>query len=101
MNLSDSLMNYSNPILPPFLVLDRPLKDWLLEDIGRGDRTTQSLLLAGTQQNHAIGVAKWVAKEDGVVAGLPIAARVFYLLDQFVTFKALALEGRACQATGE
>ncbi len=97
MNLSDSLMNYSNPILPPFLVLDRSLQDWLLEDIGRGDRTTQSLLLAGTPQGHAIGVAKWVAKEDGVVAGLPIAARVFYLLDQFVTFKALALEGRACQ----
>ncbi len=93
-------MNPSSPILPPFLLLDRSLQDWLLEDIGRGDRTTQGLFLSGTQPSHAVGVAKWIAKEDGIVAGLAIAARVFYLLDQFVTFKALALEGRACQ-TGE
>ena len=31
-------------VLPPFLVLDQLLQGWLLEDIGRGDRTTQSLL---------------------------------------------------------
>jgi nicotinate-nucleotide pyrophosphorylase (carboxylating) len=30
-------MKNSTAVLPPFLVLDRLLQDWLLEDIGRGD----------------------------------------------------------------
>ncbi len=79
--------------LPPFVILDRHLQDWLIEDIGRGDRTTQSLFPSGTRQNYAV----WIVKEDGVIAGLGIAARVFYLLDQSVIFKALVLEGEDCQ----
>ncbi len=86
-------MNTSTAALPPFVILDRYLQDWLIEDIGRGDRTTQSLFPSGTGQNHAI----LMVKEDGVVAGLPIAARVFYLLDPCVTFKALAIEGGVYQ----
>jgi nicotinate-nucleotide pyrophosphorylase (carboxylating) len=87
------MVSVSKAVLPPFLVLDRLLQDWLLEDIGRGDRTTQSLFPAGTQQNHAV----WIAKEDGVLAGLAIAARAFYLLDQSVTFKGLISEGEVCR----
>ena len=86
-------MNTLIAALPPFVILDRYLQDWLIEDIGRGDRTTQSLFLSGTQQNHAV----CIAKENGVIAGLGIAARVFQLLDPSVTFKALVLEGEACQ----
>ncbi|NDJ18981.1 carboxylating nicotinate-nucleotide diphosphorylase [Myxacorys almedinensis] len=86
-------MNPFSPSLPPFLVLDRALTDWLLEDIGRGDRTTQSLSDAGTQHQ-----ALWIAKEEGVIAGLPIAARVFYLLDHAVTFRRLVSEGERCQS---
>lgn len=78
-------------VLPPLLVLDPLLRSWLLEDIGRGDRTTQSLLV----QN--LGQAKWVAKAPGVIAGLPIAARVFQLLDEKVSFGAIANEGEWCQ----
>ena len=80
-------------VLPPLLVLDRLLQDWLLEDIGRGDRTTQSLLAADKNQSCAI----WIAKEEGVIAGLPIAARVFQLLNQAVKFEALVSEGEVCQ----
>ncbi len=80
-------------VLPPLLVLDPMLRSWLLEDIGRGDRTTQSLLV----QNPALGQAKWVAKAPGVIAGLPIAARVFQLLDEKVSFGAVANEGEWCQ----
>jgi nicotinate-nucleotide pyrophosphorylase (carboxylating) len=80
-------------VLPPLLVLDRLLQDWLLEDIGRGDRTTQSLLAADKNQSCAI----WIAKEEGVIAGLPIAARVFQLLNQAVRFEALVSEGEVCQ----
>ena len=79
-------------ILPPWLILDPQLRDWLAEDIGRGDRTTQSLLA----QNSRTGQAKWVAKASGVVAGLPVAARVFQLLDEEIKFVARAAEGESC-----
>ncbi|WP_348244775.1 carboxylating nicotinate-nucleotide diphosphorylase [Leptolyngbya sp. DQ-M1] len=78
-------------VLPPFLILDRVLQDWLLEDMGRGDRTTQALISPGTRQ------AVWIAKEAGVVAGLPIAARVFYLLNPSTVFTRLVEEGEAVE----
>jgi nicotinate-nucleotide pyrophosphorylase (carboxylating) len=81
------------PTLPPFLLLDRQLQDWLREDIGRGDRSTQGLLVAGSDRRQAV----WVAKAPGVVAGLEIAARVFYLLDPTVSFKATVAEGDRVQ----
>lgn len=85
-------MKTSNAVLPPFLVLDRLLQDWLVEDIGRGDRTTDSLLRNSPQT----GKAKWIVKESGIIAGLPIAARVFQLLNQQVNFTALVAEGERC-----
>lgn len=78
-------------VLPPRLVLDRLLHDWLLEDIGRGDRTTQALI------SKEFGQAKWIAKASGVIAGLPIAARVFQLLDEQVNFVPAVGEGSFCQ----
>lgn len=85
-------MNSSTAVLPPLLVLDRYLQEWLLEDIGRGDRTTQGLLGAATQTRKA----QWIVKEAGIVAGLPIAARVFQLLNQQVKFTPLVEEGQWC-----
>ena len=63
-------------VLPPVVVLDPLLHSWLLEDIGRGDRTTGSLI-----REVRFGRADWIAKQTGVIAGLPIAARVFQLLN--------------------
>lgn len=80
-------------VLPSWLILDPLLRDWLAEDIGRGDRTTQSLLAP----NSRTGQAQWIAKATGVVAGLPVAARVFQLLDERVKFEAYAAEGESCQ----
>ncbi len=79
--------------LPPFLVLDPLLRHWLLEDIGRGDRTTQSLLSLSRKTDRAI----WVAKEPGVMAGLPVAERVFQLLDPQVQFVRLVADGENCR----
>ncbi len=62
-------------VLPPWLVLDPLLHSWLLEDIGRGDRTTNSLLA----KDVTLGTAKWIAKAPGIIAGLPIAARVCFV----------------------
>ncbi|MFZ4729138.1 MAG: carboxylating nicotinate-nucleotide diphosphorylase [Pseudanabaena sp.] len=78
-------------MLPPFIVLDPFIEDWLREDIGRGDRSTSGLFPDG---NAPIGKAVWIAKADGVVAGLTIAARVFYILDQSVNFVAISQDGK-------
>ncbi|WP_228055086.1 carboxylating nicotinate-nucleotide diphosphorylase [Gloeocapsopsis crepidinum] len=69
------------------------LSAWLIEDIGRGDRTTQGLL---TTENPWI-TAQWVAKASGIVAGLPFAARVFQLLCEKTSFVATTNEGQWCQ----
>lgn len=79
--------------LPPWIVLDPLLRSWLLEDIGRGDRTTNSLLAADV----TVGAAKWIAKAPGVIAGLPIAARVFQLLNEKVSFAPMTDEGAWCE----
>ena len=75
--------------LPPNLILDVLIQPWLLEDIGRGDRVTQALMVKGSQKNNAT----WMAKETGIIAGLPIAARVFHLLDPQVEFEVCIKDG--------
>lgn len=78
-------------MLPPWILVDSLLRDWLIEDIGRGDRTTGNLLA----KESKIGKAHWVLKEDGVVAGLPIAARAFWLLNSEVSFVPAVAEGES------
>lgn len=85
-------MEMPTAVLPPFLALDQLLQGWLLEDIGRGDRTTQSLLTPGVKS----GQAEWTAKEPGIIAGMPIAARVFQLLNAQVTMIPKFAEGQEC-----
>lgn len=81
--------------LPSLIIVDRLLQDWLLEDIGRGDFTTQGLFHQSEAENSK---AIWVVKEDGVVAGLTIAGRVFNLLDKEAKFTPAVEEGDFCQS---
>ncbi|MEG3438538.1 carboxylating nicotinate-nucleotide diphosphorylase [Pannus brasiliensis CCIBt3594] len=78
-------------MLPPSLLLDRMLENWIAEDLGRGDRTTAGIL----EGRDRIERARWIAKETGVIAGLPVAARVFQLLDRSARFTPLVVEGDA------
>ncbi|MUL38386.1 carboxylating nicotinate-nucleotide diphosphorylase [Gloeocapsopsis dulcis] len=80
-------------VLPPLLVLDPMLRAWLIEDVGRGDRTTQGLLSV----ESSWVTAQWVAKAPGVIAGLPIAARVFQLLSEKTSVITTINEGQCCQ----
>ena len=80
--------------LPSLIIVDRLLENWLLEDIGRGDFTTQGLFGVEAENNQAV----WIAKENGVIAGLPIAARVFELLDRQAKFVFEVKEGSYCQS---
>ncbi len=85
--------------LPPFLLLDPVLQSWLAEDIGRGDRTTQALFpTEHSLQSDSTGQAEWILKEPGVVAGLPVAVRVFQLLSQQFSFVATVPEGERCDS---
>ena len=76
-------------ILPPPMILDTLLRQWLLEDLGRGDRTTASIFPSGGLK----GKAYWLLKEEGVIAGLPLAVRVFQLLDEDAKIELLVKEG--------
>lgn len=59
-----------------FFGLDELLRTALKEDIGTGDITTLSCIPAENSSE-----AYFLAKEDGVVCGIDIAARVFQLVD--------------------
>lgn len=84
-----------SPSLSPFL--DVKLRDWLLEDIGRGDRTTEAIL--DTQQT--VGEAIWVAKQEGIVAGVALGGRVFQLLDTNASWGAAVPDGEPCKCGQE
>lgn len=83
----------NSAVLPPWLVLDPLLRGWLVEDIGRGDRTTNSLLVPYV----TLGSARWIAKASGIIAGLPVAAKVFQILNEKVSFIAVTPEGAWCE----
>ena len=75
------------------IVLDPLLENGLREDIGRGDRVTDSLFAIDVP----IGNARWIAKAKGVVVGLSVAARVFSLLDDRACFQPQIEEGSRCE----
>ncbi len=87
-------MHQNLPLTLPTITLDSHLRAWLQEDIGRGDWTTSGLGELATRP----GEAKWVAKAPGIIAGLPIAGRVFQLLEDRVTFQPLVQDGEFCPA---
>jgi nicotinate-nucleotide pyrophosphorylase (carboxylating) len=62
----------------------------LREDMPEGDITSESVIPPG-----AVSEAVIMAKEDGVLAGLPVARRVFEKLDAGVGFTEHAQDGRS------
>lgn len=72
-----------------FLGLDRLLMSALEEDIGTGDITTNSCV-----PEDRLSQGEFIAKERGVVCGLPVAERVFALLDARVELTPFMVEGR-------
>ena len=68
--------------------LDRLIDLALEEDLGPGDVTTQALIPPELQ-----GEAHIRAKQTLVVAGLPVAARVFQKLDGAILFEAQTADG--------
>jgi nicotinate-nucleotide pyrophosphorylase (carboxylating) len=74
-------------------VLDPLIELAFEEDIGIGDITTDATV-PPTQK----GIGTLLAKSEGIVAGLPVAERVFETLDSTLTFRRLVKEGDAVVA---
>ena len=71
-----------------FFVVDEIIKNALREDIGWGDITASATIPAGKQIQ-----GRFIAKEKTVVCGLPVAQRVFQIIDPDVKMDILAAEG--------
>lgn len=71
-----------------YLLLEETVRRALREDIGAGDLTTESTVPAGAR-----GAARIIAREEGVLAGLPAAAAAFRMLDPSLQFSARAQDG--------
>lgn len=69
------------------------IKLGLMEDAPSGDITTTGLFAA-----DETGSARLIAKADGVIAGLPVASRVFATLQPDFSFEALTHDGARVNA---
>ncbi|HEX8994605.1 MAG TPA: carboxylating nicotinate-nucleotide diphosphorylase [Ktedonobacterales bacterium] len=84
---SDTTSASGSPAFDP--IFDAELaRRALAEDVGRGDLTTEATIPAGTR-----ATGRLLAKADGVVAGLPMAALVFHLMDPDMRFISVAHDG--------
>lgn len=70
------------------ILLDDLIKRCLVEDIGTGDVTTNAIVSKDDKSSAVIE-----SKEEGIVAGLFVAKRVFEILSPHIEFKALVEEG--------
>jgi len=62
---------------------------WLAEDIGNGDITTETTIPKDSVSKAIIHV-----KEDGIIAGIPVARLVFEVVDPALTFTAVVQDGQ-------
>ena len=74
-------------------VIDQAVRLALAEDLPSGDITSEALFLP-----DARSAAVFLAKEEGVVAGLRVARRVFELVDPEVVYEAVTADGREFKA---
>ncbi|HLE37955.1 MAG TPA: hypothetical protein VI699_12520, partial [Candidatus Acidoferrales bacterium] len=72
------------------------VREALREDVGAGDRT-----VAATVPANASARARILAKQELVVAGLPLAQRVFRALDGGIEFESKIEEGAKAAAGAE
>ena len=72
---------------------DGLLREALAEDVGRNDVTTNALIPAAAQWGGTV-----VARAPGVIAGLPLAARVFMLVDPQVLLTPIVSDGSRVEA---
>jgi len=72
--------------------LDSLIRATLAEDFGAGDVTTDAVIPPDMTCRGKI-----VCKENGIIAGLSVAARVFAIVDERITFDAKIRDGEKVQ----
>ncbi len=77
--------------LPQFYI-DDIIKRAITEDINYIDVTTDYLI-----DDDSVSTAKFISKDEGVVAGVDIAMRVFTLLDDSITYEVFKKDGDPVQ----
>jgi len=88
--LTATLSPHTDPLAPEHL--DPLILAALAEDVGDGDLTSDAIL-----PPEMTCRGKIVCKQDGVVAGLPVAERVFKLVDERIQFDAKTKDGEKVQ----
>lgn len=63
----------------------------LAEDVGEGDHSSKASI-----PNNQTSKAKLLLKEDGIIAGVNLAERIFHHLDASIKFKAYYNDGKFC-----
>ncbi|AZT90491.1 carboxylating nicotinate-nucleotide diphosphorylase [Caldicellulosiruptor changbaiensis] len=71
-----------------FLIVDKLIKEALIEDMPYGDITTDLLI-----PQDSISSAILIAKEDGILCGIDVAKRVFEILDENIEFEKIKSDG--------
>lgn len=71
-----------------FMTIDEFIRNAVQEDIGEGDHTSLACIPA-----EAVGRAKMIVKENGVVAGTGIAEQIFYFIDPNLQVKTMVQDG--------
>ncbi|WAM30748.1 carboxylating nicotinate-nucleotide diphosphorylase [Caldicellulosiruptor naganoensis] len=71
-----------------FLIVDKLIKEALIEDMPYGDITTDLLI-----PQDSISSADLVAKEEGILCGIDVAKRVFEILDENIEFEKVKSDG--------
>ena len=72
--------------------IDKVVLNALEEDMPYGDVTTDNLI-----PDEDFTEAKFIAKADGVISGMPVAARVFELIDSRTSLEILKNDGECVQ----
>ena len=75
------------------LNVDPLILNALSEDINNEDASTNSVM-----PENVAGQVDLICKEDGIICGLPVFERVFYLLDPSTQFDVLVKDGDAVKA---
>jgi nicotinate-nucleotide pyrophosphorylase (carboxylating) len=70
------------------MTVDEIIDAALREDIGDGDHTTDSCI-----PESAIGRAKLLVKEDGIIAGVDLALRIFHRVDGSLEVRTMIADG--------
>ncbi|HXA28917.1 MAG TPA: carboxylating nicotinate-nucleotide diphosphorylase [Candidatus Angelobacter sp.] len=88
--MTATLSPLTDPLAPEHL--DPLIQAALAEDVGDGDLTSDAIL-----PPEMTCRGKIVCKQDGVIAGLPVAERVFKLVDERLQFDAKTKDGEKVQ----